>query len=567
MQKKIVKKALSYLLTAVIIMGSINLSPMATVEAQAAETAKNVNLNVSNDIAGIKNPEKDVTEMWTGSKVYLGNKLWRVLSKNHVVSGKNPDNTYSDYNAMFLFSEGFLTEGRVYHSLGYGITWEGCQLRKNLNGYAGSTENLFTSNIPNAIEQNAIITSHIENPDNPTYHTEGGEDTDDKLFLLSLDEVQNSLYGMPKTETGSTDYNRTRADANGNDMQKRWWLRSPGFGTDYAADVSSLGNVYYNGSSVTQDFGRVRPALNLNLSKVLFSYKDNEAKPITFDKTSECLGNTWRLTLQGGTGFSAARVAGETGSVEAGDTMHVNVSSVGTPDLGVSYTRLSAMLVETNGTVAAYGRLKDGATTESNLEVTIPSGIANGNYTLKVFAEDVNTGNETDYASSMADISITVGEIPNPNPTPIPNPTPTPEQKEDNDNKNTEESSSKENENTYVNPLKWRYPQNQPESLVLPEQQGPVCAAAFKLATPKGYKEALSLNLLLHNKAGYDSKQKTLTIYIPDEYLKSGRTFALIGIDKYGKTHYFTDTDLKADSITINIEGFEGYAFDLIYKD
>ncbi|MDO5575133.1 MAG: hypothetical protein Q4G60_14265 [bacterium] len=118
-----------------------------------------------------------------------------------------------------------------------------------------------------------------------------------------------------------------------------------------------------------------------------------------------------------------------------------------------------------------------------------------------------------------------------------------------------------------MNPLKWKYPQNQSESLVLPEQQGPVCVAAFKLATPKGYKEALSLNLLLHNKAGYDSKQKTLTIYIPDAYLKSGRTFALIGIDQYGKTHYFTDTDLKADSITINIEGFEGYAFDLIYKD
>ena len=39
-------------------------------------------------------------------------------------------------------------------------------------------------------EQQKIITSTISTPPNPTYGTLGGQDTKDKLFLLSIDEVE-----------------------------------------------------------------------------------------------------------------------------------------------------------------------------------------------------------------------------------------------------------------------------------------------------------------------------------------------------------------------------------------
>ena len=91
--------------------------------------------------------------------------------------------------------------------------------------------------------------------------------------------------------------------------------------------------------------------------------------------------------------------------------------------------------------------------------------------------------------------------------------------------------------------------------------------AAFQAATPAGYTEAFSFNLLLNSRATNEKKKGTLTVSIPTEHQRNGRSFIVIGIDRYGKTHVFKDTDTSADTVTINIEGFEGYAFSVIYTD
>ena len=51
--KKTISKVCSYLLTAVVVVSGLTLSPITTLEAQAAATTRNVNLNVSNSIAGL----------------------------------------------------------------------------------------------------------------------------------------------------------------------------------------------------------------------------------------------------------------------------------------------------------------------------------------------------------------------------------------------------------------------------------------------------------------------------------------------------------------------------------
>ena len=53
-----------------------------------------------------------------------------------------------------------------------------------------------------------------------------------------------------------------------------WWLRSPGYDTDIAADVSNDGHVVSGGgSSVDCDVYAVRPRLHLDLSSSdLYSY-------------------------------------------------------------------------------------------------------------------------------------------------------------------------------------------------------------------------------------------------------------------------------------------------------
>lgn len=134
---------------------------------------------------------------------------------------------------------------------------------------------------------------------------------------------------------------------------------------------------------------------------------------------------------------------------------------------------------------------------------------------------------------------------------------------------NTDNSSNNQNNGgtPYENPLRWYYPKDQPHALCVITQQGALCTAAFKSVMPAQMKEAFSFDLLLNGKMDYDAKHQTLTIYYPDGYKMKGRTFAMIGVDKTGKAVYFKDQDNNDGAITIDVEGFEGYAFDLIYQD
>lgn len=99
-----------------------------------------------------------------------------------------------------------------------------------------------------------------------------------------------------------------------------------------------------------------------------------------------------------------------------------------------------------------------------------------------------------------------------------------------------------------------------------PQVQGPAAQAVFKANTPAGWKEAFSFNMTVNDKADYTLKKGILSFKIPSQYLKAGRKFAILGIDKNGKVKMFPDIDTKDDTITVNID-IEGYAFDLIYFD
>jgi len=100
-----------------------------------------------------------------------------------------------------------------------------------------------------------------------------------------------------------------------------------------------------------------------------------------------------------------------------------------------------------------------------------------------------------------------------------------------------------------------------------PQEQGTAAQLAFRLNTPAGWREAFSFNMTVNNKTTYDPKTGTLSFTIPTRYQKDGRKFAILGIDQYGKVKIFYDTDATADTITVNLIDFPGYAFDLIYCD
>ncbi|MCL2336048.1 MAG: DUF6273 domain-containing protein, partial [Firmicutes bacterium] len=125
------------------------------------------------------------------------------------------------------------------------VTWKQCTLRKNL------LPQLLTQ-IFDATEQNNVLSSNNRNPDNENYGTPGGADTEDKLFLLSIDEVKKYFP-----------YDEARV-AHLNGKAVFWWLRSPGLSSYLAAFVSTGGLVSGNGYLVSWSEGSVRPAFWLN---------------------------------------------------------------------------------------------------------------------------------------------------------------------------------------------------------------------------------------------------------------------------------------------------------------
>lgn len=88
-------------------------------------------------------------------------------------------------NKAFLLSR-YVLMGTRYHHLETPITWAECQLRDRLN--SDFYNDAFTQS-----EKGCILLTHNINPDNPIYGTDGGADTDDYVFLLSLDEVNQYL--------------------------------------------------------------------------------------------------------------------------------------------------------------------------------------------------------------------------------------------------------------------------------------------------------------------------------------------------------------------------------------
>ncbi len=142
------------------------------------------------------------------------------------------------------------------------VNWEKCTLR----GWLNST---FYNTAFSQTEQGRIATTKVKTEDNPYYDTEGGNDTEDKVFLLSIGEVLNYFDpDAPACCAKVTAYAKARGGYVSSDSDFAgigvWWLRSPGFSSLDAAFVNSYG-VSHSGYYVNDTGTVVRPAFWLNL--------------------------------------------------------------------------------------------------------------------------------------------------------------------------------------------------------------------------------------------------------------------------------------------------------------
>lgn len=105
-----------------------------------------------------------------------------------------------------------------------------------------------------------------------------------------------------------------------------------------------------------------------------------------------------------------------------------------------------------------------------------------------------------------------------------------------------------------------------PKALFGKQEQGPACKASFTASCPKGWTEAFSFSMSYEGANTTTLKNGTLQLYIPGQFQKAGRQYAVMAMDKYGVVHIYQDTDALPFVFTAPLN-FEGYAFNLIYKD
>lgn len=199
---------------------------------------------------------------------------WRVLSVNG--------------SEAFLLADKAL-DARQYHAKYESVTWEGCTMRSWLNGYGASAniqkQDYSSSNFLDIAfstsAQSAIKETAVENKDNLNYGTDGGNDTKDRVFLLSQSEVFTDAARKQGFASVYDTYDEARRakssvfakamgiwsdDSGGYVGNCYWWLRSPG------EDAGDAAFVLYDGWGsglnhfVNDEYFGMRPALNLNLN-------------------------------------------------------------------------------------------------------------------------------------------------------------------------------------------------------------------------------------------------------------------------------------------------------------
>ena len=150
---------------------------------------------------------------------------------------------------------------KQYNTSEKAVTWETCSLRKWLN-------NDFINAAFSTYEKAMIPTVTVSADKNPSFDTKPGRATQDKIFLLSITEVEKYLSSIGAGECWPTDYTTAKGEEISiSSGQCLWWLRTPGNEQSKAAYVGYLGAAFEFGGGVDY-LAPVRPAMWIDLGAI-----------------------------------------------------------------------------------------------------------------------------------------------------------------------------------------------------------------------------------------------------------------------------------------------------------
>lgn len=309
---------------------------------------------------------------------------WLVLSKAAL-----PETSTAAANTLSLLSKYGLGSA-AFQSSGSGY-------------YPGSTLQSAMTAVYNGFdlrEQGAIAVTAL---DGSSMHATQSDLGGQKLFPLSQNELSDSSKHQIKPITNQTGL-----------RVFDWWLRSSE-SAQFAYEWYTT--VVIRGSVANSRY--IRPAFHLDLSKVLFTSaaaggKSTAGMESGLAAVSTTLPTEWKLTLKdnapgsGRENFDVSTAA-VSATTEGGIVSIVYSGAKVSTDSAPEY--LSAMIVDSSDNALYYGRLKSiaaEADAGGTQEIAIPSGLAAGSYTLRIFNEQYNGDKKTDYSSAFEDVTLTV---------------------------------------------------------------------------------------------------------------------------------------------------------------
>ncbi|WP_052693380.1 X2-like carbohydrate binding domain-containing protein [Desulfosporosinus sp. I2] len=338
------------------------------------------------------------TGSWTSSIpltaiLGFGGKQWAVI-------GNNGQGVYSAANTMTLL----LQDGQSF-----GGTLRFDSSASQYCSYSDSTLKIAMdtafNGLPAAREQDLVQGRTLEGGNvyyiDPTYDPDkiyGAQVDDAKLWPLSDYEYQQLPSSL-----------RLFSGTDG------WWLRSPGTANIRGMFVDSTGNVnpFDAPGSATTAYHALRPAFRMNLQSVFFTSPATGGKPgaasdilSAFSQPTGPMKFTMKDTDTARLNLSVSDKSPKT--VRPGAALAVGFTGAVTG----TGKYISCVIQGANNTIKYYGKLVDltGGSVESDgtASITLPADMPEGTYTLRLFNEEIKGNNETDFAGTSEDISLTV---------------------------------------------------------------------------------------------------------------------------------------------------------------
>ena len=373
--KRLISTALSMALAVVLCVTSL---PQLSIPGHAAIVKSKTNTGLGT--GAITNPTSGAGG-W--SYVYYGtydsnSVKYRVLDKAATEFGGN---------TMLLDCNGTLLTHRFDDDSN---VWANSEIKTWLNGNDFlNNDNVFTTAERTAIASSTKANAATGDGDGWAGALDYAPLAGEKIFLLDAKETTRLSYGYANTYNG--DGNRSKTGA------ATWWLRSPHhYYDDYAGCVNPSGYIIY--TYVHHDDGGVSPALNINLSSVIFSsiitgtagnagaeYKltvKDAGLTVTLDKVTR--DDNDLVTVP----YTVTGNASQVSAVVTNGTWTDNGWSANSEIL--QYTKISGDSIGTQGSFTLDGSI---------------TGVWGTNYHVYILAENIaDSDYKTDYASVPVEI-------------------------------------------------------------------------------------------------------------------------------------------------------------------